>query len=75
MSKDSKRFQAAQHDGETGRMRTQPAFQNGLTGGCPGSGKSYAGHTFVIVAALDPTVEIKIRSKVDGGAGATSTGT
>jgi S-DNA-T family DNA segregation ATPase FtsK/SpoIIIE len=41
-------------------VRTQLAFQNFLIGGRPGSGKSYAGRTFVTVAALDPTVEIKI---------------
>lgn len=41
-------------------VRTALNAVNFLIGGVPGSGKSYAGRTLVIVAALDPTVELKI---------------
>jgi S-DNA-T family DNA segregation ATPase FtsK/SpoIIIE len=41
-------------------VKTQLAFQNFLIGGRPGSGKSFAGRAIVTIAALDPTVEIKI---------------
>jgi S-DNA-T family DNA segregation ATPase FtsK/SpoIIIE len=34
--------------------------RNFLIGGVPGSGKSYAGRTLVLIAALDPTAELKI---------------
>jgi DNA segregation ATPase FtsK/SpoIIIE, S-DNA-T family len=41
-------------------VRTALNAVNFLIGGVPGSGKSYAGRTLVIAAALDPIVELKI---------------
>ncbi|GGK09558.1 cell division protein FtsK [Pilimelia anulata] len=55
-------FEAAEF-GTDQRQRPVSAVlcaNNFLIGGRPGSGKSYAGRTIVTIAALDPTVELKI---------------
>ena len=41
-------------------VRTDLFARSFLIGGQPGSGKSYAGRAVVTIAALDPTVELKI---------------
>jgi S-DNA-T family DNA segregation ATPase FtsK/SpoIIIE len=46
---------------ERQRPIVAPLFaRNWLIGGVPGSGKSYAARTLAIIAALDPTCELKI---------------
>lgn len=42
------------------RIRTVLFERNFLIGGVPGSGKSYAARALALLAALDPTVELKI---------------